>query len=132
MKLSFAVWALTIKEEDWTLVVYKLWSMESLQRPLWWVRQGGEERWERRGKAKAKVKGFHSPKAGKVPRFSAYICTPPPYTHTHTHTHTLDETVSGVCFDVYVSLLSTVPGSSPGGSREFEAGTESVRKNLFI
>ena len=25
-----------------------------------------------------------------------------------------------------------VPGSSRGGSREFEAGMESVRKNLFI
>ena len=25
-----------------------------------------------------------------------------------------------------------MPGSSPGGSREFEAGMESVRKNLFI
>ena len=25
-----------------------------------------------------------------------------------------------------------LPGSSPGGSREFEAGTESVRKNWFI
>ena len=82
--------------------------MESLQRPLCWVRQGGEERWERRGKAKAKVKRFHPPKAEKVSRFSAYIRTPPPtHTHTHTHTHLLDEIVSGVCFDVYTSLLST-------------------------
>ena len=78
--------------------------MESLQRPLCWVRQSGEERWERRGKAKAKVKRFHPPKAEKVSRFSAYIRTPPP---THTHTPLQDEIVSGVCFDVYTSLLST-------------------------
>ena len=85
--------------------------MESLQRPLWWVRQGGEEKWERRGKAKAKVKRFHLPKQRWSQDFLLTYAPHPLHSHTHTHTHThtamLDEIVLGVCFDVYTSLLST-------------------------
>ena len=44
------------------------------------------------------------------------------------------EAVSGCGFDLHFlnNQWCGLPGSSPGGTREFEAGTESARKNLFI
>ena len=74
-----------------------------------WGGEMGEER-----ESQSQGQEISSPKAERVPRFSAYIRTPPSTltnTHSHTHTHThramLDEIVLGVCFDVYISLLST-------------------------